>query len=168
MWPSPPSPSCSLGMLPLFFFFFFFQFLVFFPPSSPSYPIPPSNWSQQHSIRRKWYVLSARLGLVIIVAYFILVITPPPHTHTHPTPLHIHPSYLIWTWYIFNILNADVFIWKTIEGFHDAVHTPYALRPWHHVGFFWNNKICFNFVSILFEKIKLPVSEHTYIIVPMV
>ena len=55
-----------------------------------------------------------------------------------------------------------------IEGFHDAVRTPYALRPGRHVGFFWNNKICFNFVSILFEKIKLTVSEHTYIIVPMV
>ena len=26
---------------------------------------------------------------------------------------------------------------------------------------FWNNKICFNFVSILFEKIKLTVSERT-------
>ena len=23
-----------------------------------------------------------------------------------------------------------------IEGFHDAVRTPYALRPGHHVGFF--------------------------------
>ena len=55
-----------------------------------------------------------------------------------------------------------------IEGFHDAVRTPYALRPGRHVGFFWNNKICFNFVSILFEKIKLPVSERTYIIVPVV
>ena len=55
-----------------------------------------------------------------------------------------------------------------IEGFHDAVRTPYALRPGRHVGFFWNNKICFNFVSILFEKIKLTVSERTYIIVPMV
>ena len=33
---------------------------------------------------------------------------------------------------------------------------------------FWNNRICFNFVSILFEKIKLTVSERTYIIVPMV
>ena len=31
-----------------------------------------------------------------------------------------------------------------------------------HVGFFWNNKICFNFVSIS-EKIKLTVSERTYI-----
>ena len=55
-----------------------------------------------------------------------------------------------------------------IEGFHDAVRTPYALRPGRHVGFFWNNKICFNFVSILFEKIKLTVNERTYIIVPMV
>ena len=55
-----------------------------------------------------------------------------------------------------------------IEGFHDAVRTPYALRPGRHVGFFLNNKICFNFVSILFEKIKLTVSERTYIIVPMV
>ena len=55
-----------------------------------------------------------------------------------------------------------------IEGFHDAVRTPYALRPGRHVGFFWNNKICFNFVSMLFEKIKLTVSERTYIIVPMV
>ena len=55
-----------------------------------------------------------------------------------------------------------------IEGFHDAVRTPYALCPGRHVGFFWNNKICFNFVSILFEKIKLTVSERTYIIVPMV
>ena len=45
---------------------------------------------------------------------------------------------------------------------------PYALRPGRHVGFFWNNKICFNFVSFLFEKIKLTVSERTYIIVPMV
>ena len=50
-----------------------------------------------------------------------------------------------------------------IEGFHDAVRTPYALRPGRHVGFFWNNKICFNFVSILFEKIKLTVSERTLI-----
>ena len=33
---------------------------------------------------------------------------------------------------------------------------------------FWNNKICFNFVSILLEEIKLTVSERTYIIVPMV
>ena len=56
----------------------------------------------------------------------------------------------------------------TIEGFHDAVRTPYALRPERHVGFFWNNKICFNFVSFLFEKIKLTVSERTYIIVPKV
>ena len=56
----------------------------------------------------------------------------------------------------------------SIEGFHDAVRTPYALRPGRHVGFFWNNEICFNFVSILFEKIKLTVSERTYIIVPMV
>ena len=55
-----------------------------------------------------------------------------------------------------------------IEGFHDAVRTPYALRPGSHVRFFWNNKICFNFVSILFEKVKLTVSECTYIIVPMV
>ena len=55
-----------------------------------------------------------------------------------------------------------------IEGFHDAVRTPYTLRPGRHVGFFWNNKICFNFVSILFEKIKLMASECTYIIVPMV
>ena len=55
-----------------------------------------------------------------------------------------------------------------IEGFHDAVRTPYALRPGRHVGYFWNNKMCFNFVSILFEKIKLTVSERTYIIVPMV
>ena len=55
-----------------------------------------------------------------------------------------------------------------IEGFQDAVHTPYALHPGRHVGFFWNNRICFNFVSILFEKIKLTVSERTYIIVPMV
>ena len=53
-------------------------------------------------------------------------------------------------------------------GFHDAVRTPYALSPRRHVGFFWNNKICFNFVSILFMKIKLTVSERTYIIVPMV
>ena len=44
-----------------------------------------------------------------------------------------------------------------LYGFHER-----------HVGFFWNNKICFNFVSILFEKIKLTVSERTYIIVPMV
>ena len=57
---------------------------------------------------------------------------------------------------------------RSIEGFHDAVRTLYALRPGHHVGFFWNNKICFNFESILFEKIKLAVSERTYIIVPMV
>ena len=56
----------------------------------------------------------------------------------------------------------------SIEGFHDAVRTPDALRPGRHVGFFWNNKICFNFVSILFEKIKLTVNERTYIIVPMV
>ena len=41
----------------------------------------------------------------------------------------------------------------SIEGFHDAVRTPYALRPGRHVGFFWNNKICLNFVSILFEMI---------------
>ena len=54
-----------------------------------------------------------------------------------------------------------------IEGFYE-VRTPYALRPGRHVGFFWNNKICFNFVSILFEKIKLTVSERTYIIVPIV
>ena len=62
-------------------------------------------------------------------------------------------------------------IWNVIcciEGFHDAVRTPYELRPGRHVGFFWNNKICFNFVSILFEKIKLTVSERIYIIVPMV
>ena len=57
---------------------------------------------------------------------------------------------------------------SAIEGFHDAVRTPYALRPGRHVGFFWNNKICFNFVSIVFEKIKLTVSERTYIIYPMV
>ena len=57
---------------------------------------------------------------------------------------------------------------EPIEGFHDAIRTPYVLRPGRHVGFFWNNKICFNFVSILFEKIKLTVSERTYIIVPMV
>ena len=56
----------------------------------------------------------------------------------------------------------------TIEGFHEAVRIQNALRPGRHVGFFWNNKICFNFVSILFEKIKLTVSERTYIIVPMV
>ena len=56
----------------------------------------------------------------------------------------------------------------SIEGFHDVVRTPYELRSGRHVGFFWNNKICFNFVSILFEKIKLTVSERTYIIVPMV
>ena len=55
----------------------------------------------------------------------------------------------------------------SIEGFHNAVRTPFALRPGRHVGFFWNNKICFNFVSILFEKIKLTVNERTYIIVPM-
>ena len=63
---------------------------------------------------------------------------------------------------------ANVASRAAIEGFHDAVRTPYALRPGRHVGFFWNNKICFNFVSILFEKIKLTVSECTYIIVPMV
>ena len=55
-----------------------------------------------------------------------------------------------------------------IEGFHDAVRTLYALRPGRHVGFFWNNKICFNFVSILLEKFKLTVSERTYITFPMV
>ena len=54
------------------------------------------------------------------------------------------------------------------RGFHDAVRTPFALLPGRHVGFFWNNNLCFNFVSILFEKIKLTVSERTYIIVPMV
>ena len=42
-----------------------------------------------------------------------------------------------------------------IEGFHDAVRTPYAHRPGRHVGFFLNNKICFNFIFTLFEKIKL-------------
>ena len=40
-------------------------------------------------------------------------------------------------------------VFFVIEGFHDAVRTPYALCPKRHVGFFWNNKICFNFVSIL-------------------
>ena len=49
-----------------------------------------------------------------------------------------------------------------IEGFHDAVRTPYALRPMRHVGFSWNNKICFHFVSILFEKIKLT-DKWTYL-----
>ena len=44
----------------------------------------------------------------------------------------------------------------------------YRGRPGRHVGFFWNNKICFNSVSILFEKIKLTVSERTYIIIPVV
>ena len=57
---------------------------------------------------------------------------------------------------------------RSIEGFHDMVRTSYALRPGRHVGFLRNNKIYFNFVSILFEKIKLTVSERTYIIVPMV
>ena len=56
----------------------------------------------------------------------------------------------------------------TIEGFHDAVRTPHALRPGRHVGFFLEQQICFNFVSILFETINLTVSECTYIIVPMV
>ena len=64
-------------------------------------------------------------------------------------------------------IRAPWFTLGSIEGFHDAVRTPYALRPRCHVGFFWNNKICFNFVSILFEKIKFMVSERTYIIVPM-
>ena len=56
-----------------------------------------------------------------------------------------------------------------VEGFTTR-YAPrtYALRPGRHVGFLWNNKICFNFVSIIFEKIKLTVSERTYIIVPMV
>ena len=63
----------------------------------------------------------------------------------------------------------DAFISSIIiEGFHDAVHTLYALRPGAMWIFFLDNKICFNFVSILFEKIKLTVSERTYIIVPMV
>ena len=44
----------------------------------------------------------------------------------------------------------------------------FSRRGTHPVGFFLNNRICFNFVSILFEKIKLTVSERTYIIVPMV
>ena len=65
-------------------------------------------------------------------------------------------------------IDKEVWLVHTIEGFHDAVRTPYALRPGRHVGFFWNNNICFNFVSILFEKIKLTVSERTYVIVPMV
>ena len=53
-----------------------------------------------------------------------------------------------------------------IEGFHDAVRTPYVLRPRRHVGFFGTTK--YASVSILFEKIKLTVSERTYIVVPMV
>ena len=65
-------------------------------------------------------------------------------------------------------LDVYITFQKSIEGFHDAVRTPHALCPGRHVGFFWNNKICFNFVSILFEKIKLTVSERTYIIVPIV
>ena len=67
----------------------------------------------------------------------------------------------LWGFTLYKVVPA-------IEGFYDAVRTPYALCPGRHVGFFWNNKICFNFVSILFEKIKLTVSERTYIIVPMV
>ena len=59
----------------------------------------------------------------------------------------------------------DMSIWKKHA---DHTTTLYALRPGRHVGFFWNNKICFNFVSILFEEIKLTVSERTYIIAPMV
>ena len=56
-----------------------------------------------------------------------------------------------------------------IEGFSRRdIRTPYALRPRAPCWIFWNNEICFNFVSILFEKIKLTVSERTYIIVPMV
>ena len=66
------------------------------------------------------------------------------------------------------LVKVERAIHHVIEGFHDAVRNPYALRPGRHVGFFWNNKICFNFVSILFEKIKLTVSERTYIIVHMV
>ena len=55
---------------------------------------------------------------------------------------------------------------KTIEGFHDAVRTPYALRPGRHVGFFleqqYGRPMCFNFVSILFEKIK---QQHRYLFI---
>ena len=68
------------------------------------------------------------------------------------------------SWEFYTIRSVGI----SIEGFHVAVRTPYALRPGRHVGFFLNNKICFNFESILFEKIKLTVSERTYIIVPMV
>ena len=45
------------------------------------------------------------------------------------------------------------------RGFSRRGTHPVRAMSRRHVGFFWNKKICFNFVSILFEKIKLTVSE---------
>ena len=64
-----------------------------------------------------------------------------------------------------------------IEGFHDAVGTPCALRADAMLDFFFfflrgavytkkpenDNKICFNFLLILFEHVKLAVSEYIFI-----
>ena len=61
--------------------------------------------------------------------------------------------------------DSNVDIEACIEGFHDAVCTPYELRPGRHVGFFGTTKYALIlYRSILFEKIKLMVSERTYII----
>ena len=56
------------------------------------------------------------------------------------------------------------FVYRVFTTRYAPIRAPSRAPCW----IFWNNKICFIFVSILFEKIKLMVSERTYIIVPMV
>ena len=101
---------------------------------------------------------------------YIILYNPEQQSHLFDVLARRTPrlNYALFVKGIFVCIMESVDREVSIEGFHDAVRTPYALRPGRHVGFFWNNKICFNFVSILFEMIKLTVSERTYIIVPMV
>ena len=54
-------------------------------------------------------------------------------------------------------VGRDVYRGFSLRGTH-PVRAPSQAPCW----IFWNNKICFNFVSILFEKIKLTV-KWTYL-----
>ena len=140
-------------------------------------------WNQDHS----W-----QFGLTPT-----LFILPPPFLWRHPfnwkfpTPtfLQLVLHLFIYFWYIKScILNTNFVHLSPITQWVSCIGTNailivvfsgywrFSRRGTHPVRapsrapcwIFWNNKICFNFVSILFEKIKLTVSERTYIIVPMV
>ena len=75
-------------------------------------------------------------------------------------------------WYVIARVNIDTstdpLVVITIEGFHDAVRTPYELRPGRHVGFFGTTKYALILYLFYLRRSNRTVSERTYIIVPMV